>query len=130
MSDSEIVVPPEFIELIKKRDSIQSAQNISHKQVQDLQKIARSVSNTSTTLPILLGPQTKTATPAAEVAAVLPILEQELAYIRKTETSIQSLEAEIQQVEQQERSRRITMYAIIIIAIFLCVLFLIFAVGH
>ena len=101
MSQSPIIIPPEYVQLIEERKRIRQAFADSRHQRDMLAQLSDRISAQDT--PEALAPLTSEATPPQEVAAALLRLEQELSQIKQTKARIQEHYAAIEKIRQRAR---------------------------
>ena len=131
MSDSNIIIPPEFIELIDERERIQQEYQESDKLTAKLDELSHQVPNSSITPIPPQQPLTREQTPRAELALVLRLLEESLAYITRIEEQIRRITGEIQQSMQPVPSESQSGNGIIIaIIVALVIIVLLFVLLH
>ena len=102
MSQSPIIIPPEYVQLIEERKRIRQALADSRHQTDMLAQLSDRISAQAT--PEALAPLTSEATPPQEIAAALLRLEQELSQIKQTEARIKEYHATIEKVRQRART--------------------------
>ena len=120
-----IIIPQDMSNLNNERNQLRKRQD-------EAQGKATALINLSGQLPRTRGPvssmspMTVEKTPPAEVAAVLPVLQQQLSQVQNIEKSIQDNRNQIQRIQQDARNLKIMLSVVAI----LIVLILFFVVLH
>ncbi len=122
---SNIIIPQDMSDLNNQRNQLKRAQ-------EDARGKATTLNNLAGQIPPIRGPVssmspiTMEKTPPAEVAAVLPLLQQQLSQVQQLEKSIQDNRNQIQRIQQDAR----TLKMMVIIAAIILVVILFFVLLH
>lgn len=130
MSDSEIIIPLEFVRLVDERDRIRYEYSQSSKQIERLNNLSRQVPPISTPSNSQVG-QLADGTPPAELMAVIANLEQQQPKIRQLEREVEEYSRRLHDLSIQKplsrpeplNNRAIVSIIVVVIAILIIGLF-------
>ncbi len=122
---SNIIIPQDMSDLNNQRNQLKRAQEDARGKATTLNNLAGQIPPPRGPAPFM-SPITMERTPPAEVAAVLPLLQQQLSQAQQFAKSIQDNRNQIQHIQQDAR----TLKMIVIITAIILVVILIFVLLH